>query len=254
MEDFGALLLFLRVHPFHTKSVFDGYIANPINAQEEIGMQRLQLLVSSTALRRTKVSVGDELRLAPRNNSTIPIVLTAPERELYENKKRRALQVIDEIYRKDEKTRGYYSILSLILELRQICDYGMNSVSHTASELPSEIAICEWCNMKFEPHECEIESSILPCMHVLCASCLLKDQSIMPVNEIACPLCLGKTPFEGVKNKEDVEYVMKVERCSPSSKILALLENLRTYQCVSAKKPIKRYVYKNSKYILLSDR
>ncbi|MCJ1385989.1 hypothetical protein MMC17_009114 [Xylographa soralifera] len=66
IEDLGALLIFLRVEPFDTRSTFKNYIANPINANKKRSMERLQLLVGAIALRRTQASIKTELLLPSR--------------------------------------------------------------------------------------------------------------------------------------------------------------------------------------------
>ena len=245
VEDLGALLVFLRVAPFETLSVFNNYFTNPINAGNDLGIKRLQLLVGSIALRRVKDSVKDEIQLVPRINSTMEVQLNTHERDLYESSRRQVLQTVNHVYTKTGEFKGFCGILQSILALRQICDYGMNQPSSTVSgrsknhpgvsDIFSGQAICEMCDKEFKPQESEAASSILPCMHVLCSRCLSKR------SEKACPLCMANTSPGESKDEVSDEYDKKRDWITPSSKALALLENLRGYQATPSEQPIKRY-------------
>lgn len=185
----------------------------------------------------------DEVRLAPRIDSIVKVRLSTRERELYESSRRCVLQIVDHVYTNGE-VKGFCGILQSILTLRQICDYGINTPSTVASKrlqsnpegsgLFLEHAMCELCNESFKPQESEIESSLLTCLHVLCALCIVKR------SKKGCSLCMGNTAFDELKDDNGAGYDKNKSWINPSSKALALLKNIRSYQTASSEKPVKR--------------
>jgi SNF2 family DNA or RNA helicase len=73
LDDYGALLSFLSVPGFTEKVMFENWIAKPIKENKSEGYTRLQTLVRSTCLRRTKESIGDMLRLPQRQEKIEPV-------------------------------------------------------------------------------------------------------------------------------------------------------------------------------------
>ncbi|MCJ1431110.1 hypothetical protein MMC27_000461 [Xylographa pallens] len=253
IEDLGALLLFLRVEPFDTLSTFKYYIADPINANKERSLERLQLLVGAVALRRTKESIKTELLLPPRVSSIEEVELTASEKKLYVICRSRTLEEVDHVYSKNGKITRLCGILQSILRLRQICNYG-NSVSlcfgnggeqhdTPGGTLSSRLALCEMCGKGIETSGTGSEPALTSCMHVLCTVCASSGQESIPANAQVCPLCVGTASSEDLNEIHDSEDGIVEDSYSPSSKTLALLRNLRSYQWASAERPIKSVVF-----------
>ena len=89
IDDFGALLAFLRVVPFSLKNAFEHHIANPVLSQSQRGTDKLKTLIQAISLRRTKEAELQHLNLSCREK-TIQIVTFNPhERREYEIVKRR---------------------------------------------------------------------------------------------------------------------------------------------------------------------
>ncbi|MCJ1401479.1 hypothetical protein MMC11_004693 [Xylographa trunciseda] len=252
IEDLGALLIFLRAEPFDTRSTFKHYIADPINTGKEQSMERLQLLVGAIALRRTKESVKNELLLPPRVNAVEEVRFTASERDLYMTNRDRILKEVDHVYSEDGKIKGFCGILQSILRLRQICNYGHIVPLHPSVRgeqhdtlscvSPLRLAHCEMCGKGMATSSSESESTLSLCMHVICAACGSAGQEAIPADARVCPLCLG-TASDDLNEIDDSEDGVIDNSYAPSSKILALLQNLRSYRCIETAKPIKSVVF-----------
>ena len=61
------------------------------------------------------------------------------------------------------------------------------------------------------------------------------------MNAQVCPLCLGTASSEALNERDDSEDPVVQNRYLLSSKISALMQNLRRYRQTSGDKPIKRY-------------
>ena len=121
IDDFGALLHFLRVYPFENQSSFNSHIANPIQSGMEAGIKKLRLLVNTMTLRRTKACVHGDIQLDPRINETHRVTFTAKERQLYDCFRLNSLELIGHAFDNDGKMKSF-TILQSILRLRQICN------------------------------------------------------------------------------------------------------------------------------------
>ncbi|KAK0630427.1 SNF2 family N-terminal domain-containing protein [Bombardia bombarda] len=122
LDDFGALLSFVRVYPFGDKQVFDSLIAMPVQKDIPDGLRRFKILVRATCLRRTKKGANlEELALPTRTETIEDIELSPSDRRLYTFFQREALRLAAGL----EDHQGK-NILGLINTLRAICDHGEN--------------------------------------------------------------------------------------------------------------------------------
>ena len=120
--------------------MFDHWIAKPIQQKKKEGFNRLQILVRTTCLRRTKESIGDALRLPPRNEEIEFVRLHQQDQELYEFFKTRAAKLASGSGVFDPATAAPKSsqdgsVLSLLNFLRLICDHGQQILPETALKI-----------------------------------------------------------------------------------------------------------------------
>ena len=249
VEDFGTLLQFLRVHPFHDPSSFTHEIADWIRCGDEKGMKRLRLLVSAICLRRTKDCLG----LPPRTNKIQQVVFNSQEKHLYETCKRSTVELIEFVFQEDGRLKSFATVIQLILRLRQICNHGKEMLStKTLKNIDDfelsegskggtppfvETAFCGICARKIQ-----VIDSLLPCMHPACSSCFEEKEMMVSKGELECSICSSSdSPMSNsdLQNDELMPDAMKVDY-RPSSKVAALIENLLSYKEDFTNLPIKR--------------
>ncbi|KAH0543143.1 hypothetical protein FGG08_002488 [Glutinoglossum americanum] len=260
INDLGALLRFLRVSPFDVQSSFNYHIAKPIECGDESGIKKLRLLINAIALRRTKEQVNDEIQLKPRVDRIRYVELTTEERYLYDLNKRHFVEVIDHEIDENGRVKSFQTILQLILRLRQICSHGRDllpqevmtqleaySQSCNGLSLSQEAKVCEICGRESGGDELDEDSRCtFQCLHVLCASCASMGQEDISIDLRNCPLCagVGSALFDdGSDSAPTPEPRDETTPYQPSSKVLALLENLRAYRAESSNDPIKSVVF-----------
>ena len=252
VEDFGSLLQFLRINPFDNPSSFKHEIADWIKVGEEKGMTRLRLLVSAVCLRRTK----ECLRLPPRKSETQRVILNNEEKQLHEIYRRNTVDFIDFVFRGNIKLKSFATVIQQILRLRQICDHGKEMLSLKTIQnmddyistqgskgdiVPStETALCGACGRKVEDFYL-----LLRCLHPACRPCSDERDIATPDGELECMICAG-TAYQGSNEGTDVENESETHGVTgieyrPSSKVAALLQNLRTLNHEHIDPPIKRY-------------
>ncbi|RSL54260.1 hypothetical protein CEP54_010011 [Fusarium duplospermum] len=139
LDDYAALLSFLQVRGLNQKKTFDKFVAKPIKENQPCGMERLQALVRATSLRRTVHLNGASLGLEPRVEKVKMVELSASDADLYSFFQERSFRIAKGTGKGKEKGKGKGkgkkakgagvekgdgNILSLILFLRLICNYG----------------------------------------------------------------------------------------------------------------------------------
>jgi SNF2 family DNA or RNA helicase len=140
LDDYGALLNFLRVPGFTEKTMFDHWITKPIQEKKQEGFSRLQILVRTTCLRRTKESLGDALNLQPRKEEIEFVKLHQQDQELYDFFKSRAAELASGTRTSNPAAATFEpsqdgSVLSMLNFLRLICDHGQQILPKTALQI-----------------------------------------------------------------------------------------------------------------------
>lgn len=129
VDDYGALLSFLRVSPFNEQQYFNQHITHPIKSKIKEGFDKLEKLVQSTSLRRTKTTEQTGLDLPPRGSRTEYVELDEEERNLHEFFKNTASKIIHgDFFRKKYKGR-VDNVFLTITNLRKICNHGRQLLS-----------------------------------------------------------------------------------------------------------------------------
>ena len=78
LQDFYGLLLFLKLEPWSFKNVWNAFLR-----QGESAWLMLEMITSQVMWRSTKQHVSTELCLPPQTHRTVPLHLSAVEREFY---------------------------------------------------------------------------------------------------------------------------------------------------------------------------
>lgn len=230
VEDLGALIGFLRVDPFDNVSKFRTTFVDPINSRDAEGYENLRRLIQATSLRRTKDMVADKLDLPLRTERTHLVDLNEKDRKLYEKVKKSSVLMI-------QPDGSVKSALQIILRLRQISNHGRDLLpvellrridqGMSGQSLLMNTSTCESCE----------EVTMIPdmmeewtCMHQICGECAIAGNNDDDVSTNQCPLCSAddlhhNSPIHSNRKKADESVRSPFE---PSSKVMALLENLST--------------------------
>ncbi|KAK9423111.1 hypothetical protein SUNI508_04405 [Seiridium unicorne] len=139
LDDYGALLSFLRIPSFVEKQ-FDYWIAQPLKKQTPQSLERLQDLVKATCLRRRKSAMGVSFQLPQRVERVESVTLRQDERGLYTFFEAKLGAILQESTvsslqdtRKPETTKTL-GVLTFITFLRRICDHGTDLLPTPAIE------------------------------------------------------------------------------------------------------------------------
>lgn len=245
LDDFGALLAFIKVYPLDSKRSFDTYIAEPILTRKKDSFQMLRKVVAATCLRRTKMTLISSLGLPAKIERVERIEMNRHDRQLYEFFKRFSYFAAG--LDKSSKPKADINILSLISMLRLICDHGealltdsalkawrgRDNISFIKEVLESGMRRCISCDCEIEElHILDLAVEELQCGHSVCGTCATKSQN--DTGQVQCPNCRSKpansTPFQprSPLPPPSIELSSPLEpRYSPSAKVEALLRNIR---------------------------
>ncbi|KAF4448413.1 hypothetical protein F53441_8221 [Fusarium austroafricanum] len=132
LDNYGALLSFIKMEPFIEKSKFDYWVSKPVQTKVSDGLRKLQILVAATCLRRTKTSIAQGL---PRPTIKIEKIDMFPhDRALYDifetEAAMNAAGLSDSQSHMPSKVReDRRNILTVIDKLRRICNHGEGLLS-----------------------------------------------------------------------------------------------------------------------------
>ncbi|KAI0383446.1 SNF2 family N-terminal domain-containing protein [Hypomontagnella monticulosa] len=225
LDDYGALLSFIRVFPFVQKPRFMSCIVQPVENKNKLGLERLRRLIRATCLRRTKHKT---LELPPRFEKLHEVYLHRDDQALYDFYKQICAQkVAGQRKRGEGPERGSeeYNILSLITCLRRICDHGEQLLSDAVKEKREESStpFRDLEIRRFSSSRCSV-----------CGSRIDDSASGTKDRDTICTNCA--TSEEGSADSAKT-------CCSPSAKVLALLENIRQDRARGNAGPRKSVVF-----------
>jgi hypothetical protein len=131
LEDLGALFNFIKLAPFNTPQGFNQYVVHPFKNADPDVVPKLQLLVSTVTLRRTKEIIKDEV--PTRNDMIIKLEFSKEERQLHDWFEKDTQRKVN-IATSGDKMGGntYARILTAILNMRLICAHGRDLLSDDA--------------------------------------------------------------------------------------------------------------------------
>ncbi|XP_030463667.2 putative SWI/SNF-related matrix-associated actin-dependent regulator of chromatin subfamily A member 3-like 1 [Syzygium oleosum] len=240
--DLFSLMAFLRFEPFSIKSYWQSLIQRPLSQGNQTGLSRLQVLMATISLRRTKDK--GLIGLPQKTIETCYVELSHEERELYDQMEREAKSAVQECIDAGSLMRNYTTVLGIILRLRQICismalcppdlksllpSNNIEDVSNNPELLKKLVAVLQ----DGEDFDCPICISpstdliITCCAHIYCRACILKTLQNSKRN---CPLCRHPlTESDLFSAPPESSEDGKVENCSESissAKVSALLKLL----------------------------
>lgn len=127
LDDVFALIKFLRLDPFDDKNIWTEFIGSPVKFGQPLGVARLQTIMKSITLRRTKETKTLDgkriLALPPRRDELRYLKFDEQEQEIYNRFFSESQAEFNDLTKKNEVMKNYVGILQKILRLRQICDH-----------------------------------------------------------------------------------------------------------------------------------
>uniref|UniRef100_A0A5B6ZPB1 Helicase-like transcription factor CHR28 n=2 Tax=Davidia involucrata TaxID=16924 RepID=A0A5B6ZPB1_DAVIN len=265
VDDLYSYFRFLRYDPYSVYKSFCSTIKVPINRNPTNGYKKLQAVLKTVMLRRTKGTLLDGepiIILPPKSVELKKVDFTKEERDFYCRLEADSRAQFAEYAAAGTVKQNYVNILLMLLRLRQACDHpllvkGYDSSSvwrssvEMAEKLPREklleasLAICGICN---DPPE---DAVVTSCGHVFCNQCICEhltgDDNQCPaknckaqisVSSLFSRATLKSSPSDqpGPVSTSDgfgSELAETVEPCSggcsfDSSKIKAALEVLQS--------------------------
>ncbi|KAF8536235.1 SNF2 family N-terminal domain-containing protein [Trichophaea hybrida] len=236
LDDFGALLQFLRFAPLHQKPVFSKYVILPLKKGTPDGLKNLKMIIAVTTLRRTKKSLEDlSDDLPPQIDTVQRLNMSEEEQRLHTLISDEAKRALDQAIKNGQE--GHFSgfIMQSLLRIRQLCngiallpedfrlDLFGNAARSDSTNLSSSYAstgVCESCQSKldtatgklFEGYEASRPAS------ELCPTC--SDRTINDADlDIDSQPSTPDTSMLNISKNSSFEH--------SSSKIQGLIKNLR---------------------------
>jgi len=130
VEDVFSLARFLGLEPFNKFEWFNRTLLRPLKSRDPVGFERLQVLLKTWCLRRTKdMRVGDPeggpprplLRLPRKTLEVLRVPLDAGDRALYDRLFDGARAHVKKLERDSALGANYSQVLSMLTRLRQLC-------------------------------------------------------------------------------------------------------------------------------------
>ncbi|NWR35794.1 HLTF factor, partial [Tachuris rubrigastra] len=214
VKDLWSLISFLKLKPFTNREWWHRTIQRPVTMGAPGGLWRLQSLIRSITLRRSKTSQinGTPILDLPERKVLIQYVtLSEEERQIYQSVKNEGKATISRFFGEGNVLAHYADILGVLLRLRQICCHPHLCINTSSSfsndnRTPEELQVRLVSKMKLvlssgSDEECAVclESLTLPvitrCAHVFCKSCIFEVLRNEQPNA-KCPLCRNELQVE----------------------------------------------------------
>ncbi|NXT77050.1 HLTF factor, partial [Zapornia atra] len=214
VKDLWSLISFLKLKPFTDREWWHRTIQRPVTMGTPGGLGRLQSLIRTITLRRTKTSKvrGKPILELPERKVLIQhVTLSEEERQIYQSVKKEGKAAISRFFSEGTVLAHYADILGVLLRLRQLCCHphlckNTSSSLSTDDKTPEELREMLVSKMKLvlssgSDEECAVclESLTLPvitrCAHVFCKLCIFEViRSEQP--NAKCPLCRNELKVE----------------------------------------------------------
>lgn len=252
IDDLYSYFRFLRYDPYASYKLFLSTIKAPIQRNSEHGYKKLQAVLKTIMLRRTKATIIDGepiITLPPKTIELKKVDFSMEERDFYSQLEADSRAQFKVYAAAGTVKQNYVNILLMLLRLRQACDhpllvkgYNSNSVWKSslgiAKALPREkqmdllttlegcLAICSICK---DPPE---DAVVTICGHVFCNQCICEhltgDDTQCPSTQCKVQLSVTSIFSRGtlrssVSNepshdcsigKSDLQLAEKLEPCS----------------------------------------
>ncbi|EFN54350.1 hypothetical protein CHLNCDRAFT_135608 [Chlorella variabilis] len=217
LQDLHGITRFLRLEPLDDRALFVRTLERPIKARDPLGLKRLQVLMGTIALRRTKAQQVNGRPLVALPDKTVhqvAVQLDAASRAKYERWQAAGRAIVERHLEEGTLLQNYTMVLEVLLRPRQICCHA----SLAPGEDPSFLAQQPAAGAKLTPElaaqlvellragldeECPVclselaQPCITLCKHIFCKRCI---QMVINRDKAACPMCRG-----AISEKELVE-------------------------------------------------
>ncbi|CAN6457648.1 unnamed protein product [Victoria cruziana] len=257
IDDLYSYFRFLRYDPYAVYKSFCTTIKNPISRSPANGYKKLQVVLQTIMLRRTKGTMLDGepiIKLPPKSISLKKVDFSVEERDFYSRLEADSREQFKVYADAGTVKQNYVNILLMLLRLRQACDHpklvkGFDSTAvqrfslEYAKKIPREkreellnhleacLSLCGICN---DPPE---DAVVTICSHVFCNQCICErlsgDENICPAahckNQINVSsvfsrstlksLLLDETAEHNISNVPGCELVKKAEKSTDFSSI-----------------------------------
>nr|XP_043620030.1 LOW QUALITY PROTEIN: helicase-like transcription factor CHR28 [Erigeron canadensis] len=245
IDDLYSYFRFLRYQPYAVYRSFCSTIKAPIQKCPEAGYKKLQIILKTIMLRRTKATLLDGkpiISLPPKTISLKQIDFTAEERRFYAELEAESKAQFKEYEAAGTIEQNYVSILLMLLRLRQACDHPLlvrrnsksdDSISslEKAKTLPHEkrthlldcleasSAICSICS-----DSCE-DPVVTTCGHVFCNQCILEHL----FSDESCPSsnCKATLSTSSVFSASTLRSSLQDHQPSQSIDISAIMKEVK---------------------------
>ncbi|XP_072971802.1 helicase-like transcription factor CHR28 isoform X3 [Typha angustifolia] len=206
IDDLYSYFRFLKYDPYAVYSSFCASIKYPISRNATIGYKKLQAVLRTVLLRRTKDTLIDGepiINLPPKSICLEKVEFSTEERAFYMKLEAHSRQQFKEYAAAGTVKQNYANILLLLLRLRQACDhpllakgYQSDNVGRDSLEMARQLprktlvdmlnqlegssAICCICSDRPE------DAVVTLCGHVFCYQCvfgrLTADENLCPAS------------------------------------------------------------------------
>ncbi|KAJ3695630.1 hypothetical protein LUZ60_001007 [Juncus effusus] len=217
VDDLFSYFRFLRYEPYSSLSAFNEMIKHPISKHSQTGYKKLQAVLKTIMLRRTKGTLLDGMPIINLPSKTVGLktVRFSPDERSFYSALEAASRAQFKVYA-DAGTvkQNYVNILLMLLRLRQACNHpllvkGCNtnvnwrSSVEATSKLPKEqqehllscleasSAICALCNDAPE------DAVVTTCGHVFCNQCI-SERLTGGDDTASCPACKSRLSFSSL--------------------------------------------------------
>jgi SNF2 family DNA or RNA helicase len=226
LDDYAALIKFLRVVPFDNKHVWAHWIGGPLKAGNSAGLARLQILTSATTLRRSKAQKIDGkliLDLPLKHETTRYVYMSTEERQIYELTRKASKNIVDNISNSGQM-REYINILQAIMRLRQICCH--RALLANEGETQSEPGNTQSNAINVDDLDSQIKKPLSPAQAY---------QLFELMKEAGETMCIGC-------RRKDIALVTATGEKEPSKQILGYLTPCAHPLCHVCVETFKRYI------------
>ncbi|MED6156712.1 hypothetical protein PIB30_016868 [Stylosanthes scabra] len=235
IDDLYSYFRFLRYAPYDIYTSFCSMIKNQISRNPTKGYKKIQAVLKTIMLRRTKGTFLDGepiISLPPKFVELKKVEFSMAERDFYSKLEADSRAQFQEYAAAGTVKQNYVNILLMLLRLRQACDHPLlvkrynsntlwRSSVETAKKLPQEkqlsllkcleasLALCGICN---DPPE---DAVVSVCGHVFCSQCISEH---LTGDDNQCPAtnCKSRLSMSTVFAKAMLSGCMSNQGCDSS--------------------------------------
>lgn len=213
LRDLHGLVSFLKMEPLDDAGLFKRTVDRPMANGEQDAVKRLQALVGSIALRRTKTTMRNGVPLVslpPKEVYIVPVELEDAAKAKYKRWEDAGRAIIAQHLGAGTLMANYTAVLEVLLRLRQICcdpslvkqdEPSFASLIAAGSGTQSSKLTPELTAMLVDllreglENECPVclceitVPCITLCRHIFCRRCI---DAVISKDKPCCPLCRGQ--------------------------------------------------------------